>query len=58
MIRDAYRVNVEKNPRCDQPPMIPVRQWGALQEDTKEKGMRKQGRTPPDGGRYNICNLT
>ena len=44
MIGDTYRVNIEKNPRYDWPPMIPDMDRKSLQENTKEKDMRRQGR--------------
>ena len=37
--------------------MVPKKEYKALQEDEKEKCRRKQGSTPPYGGRYNIWNF-
>jgi hypothetical protein len=34
---DQYRVHLQKNPKYEHPPMIPEREWKALQEDAKEK---------------------
>ena len=55
IIRDQYRVHLEKNPMYEHPLMIPSREWKALVEDGKEKGLRKSGKIPPGGkGRYAI----
>ena len=54
IVRDQYRVHLEKNPRYEHPPMIPSREWKALVEDGKEKGLRKAGKIPPGTGRYTI----
>jgi hypothetical protein len=50
-IRDMYRVNLQKNPRYEHPPIIPEREWKAFIEDAKEKRLRKEGRNPPGPGR-------
>ena len=50
-IRDMYRVNLQKNPRYECPPIIPEREWKAFIEDAKEKRLRKEGRNPPGPGR-------
>jgi hypothetical protein len=34
---DQYRVHMQRNPRYEHPPMIPKREWKALQDDAKEK---------------------
>ena len=54
IVRDQYRVHLEKNPRCERPPMIPSMEWKALVEDGKEKGLIKSGKIPPGTGRYAI----
>ena len=55
IVRDQYRVHLEKNPRYECPPMIPYMEWKDLVEDGKEKGLRKLGKIPPSGtGRYAI----
>ena len=54
IVRDWYRVHLEKNPRYEIPPMIPSMEWKALVEDGKEKGLRKAGKIPPGIGRYAI----
>ena len=51
IVRDQYRVHLEKNPRYERPPMIPSMEWKALVEDGKEKGLRKSGKIPPGGTR-------
>ena len=47
-----YKVQFQKNPKYEHSPMIPNREWKALIEDSNEKKMRKEGRTPPDPPRY------
>ena len=55
IVRDQYRIHLEKNPRYEFPPMIPSMEWKALVEDGKEKGLKKSGKIPPAGtGRYAI----
>ena len=55
IVRDQYRVHLEKNPRYERPPMIPSMEWKSLVEYGKEKGLRKSGKIPPGGtGRYAI----
>ena len=55
IVRDQYRVHLEKNPRYESPPMIPSMEWKSLVEYGKEKGLRKSGKIPPGGtGRYVI----
>ena len=51
IFQDQYRVNLEKNPRYECPPMIPYMEWKALVEDGKEKGLRKSGKIPLGGTR-------
>ena len=55
IVRDQYRVHLEKNPRYECPPMIPSMEWKSLVEDGKEKGMRKIRK---DTTRWNreVCN--
>ena len=50
IVRDQYRVHLEKNPRYERPPMIPSMEWKALVEDGKED-LRKLGKIPPGGTR-------
>ena len=54
IVRDQYRVHLEKNPRYELPLMIPSREWKALVEDVKEKGLRKARKILPGTGRYAI----
>ena len=54
IVRDQYRVHLEKNPRYECPPMLPSMEWKALVEDGKEKGVIKEGKIPPRTGRYAI----
>ena len=54
IVQDQYRVHLENNPRYEHPPMIPSREWKALVEDGKEKGLRKAKKIPPGTGRYVI----
>ena len=37
--------------------MIPYREWKALVEDGKEKGLRKARKIPPGTGRYAIHSI-
>ena len=57
IVRDQYRVHLEKKPRYERPPMIPYREWKALVEDGKEKGLRKARKIPPGIGRYAIHSI-
>lgn len=50
--RQMYRVQLQKNPKYERPPMIPDREWKALIKDTKEKKMKKEGKTPLGPTRY------
>ena len=54
IVRDQYRVHLEKKRRYERPPMIPSREWKYLVEDAKEKGLRRAGKIPPGTGRYAI----
>ena len=54
IVRDQYRVHLEKNPRYECPPMIPSMEWKASVEDGKEKYLRKAGNIPPGTERYAI----
>ena len=56
IVRDQYRVHLEKNPRYECPPMIPRREWKSLVEDGKERTLRKQGKLQPGTGRYAILS--
>lgn len=47
-----YRVQLEKNPKYEHPPMITDREWKALIEDSKDKKMRKEGKMPHGLVRY------
>ena len=58
IVRDQYRVHLEKNPRYERPPMIPSREWKALVEDGKERDLRKVGKIPLGTGRYAIHSKT
>ena len=49
IVRDQYKVHLEKNPRYEHPPMIPSMEWKALVEDGKEKGLRKSVKIPLGG---------
>ena len=52
IVRDQYRVHLEKKPRYERPPMNPSREWKSLVKDGKERVLRKQGKIPPGIGRY------
>ena len=56
IVRDQYRVHLEKNPRYEHPPMIPSRKWKALVEDRKERALRKSRKIPPSIERYAILS--
>ena len=56
IVRDQYRVHLQRNRRYELPLMIPSREWKALVEDLKERDMRKAGNIPPDTGRYAILS--
>jgi len=56
IVRDQYRVHLQKNPRYERPPMIPAREWKALLDDGREISLRKQGKLPPGTGRYAILS--
>ena len=38
IVRDKYRVHLEKNPRYEHPPMIPSMEWKALVKSPKCSG--------------------
>ena len=42
------------NPRYERPPMILVREWKSVLDDGRERALRKQGKLPPNTGRYAI----
>ena len=54
IVRDQYRVHLQKNPRYERPLMIPAREWKALLDDGREISLRKQGKLPLGTGRYAI----
>ena len=54
IVRDQYRVHLEKNPRYECPPMIPSREWKSLMEYGKERVVRKLGKIPLGTWRYAI----
>ena len=54
IVQNQYRVHLERNPRYECPLMIPSREWKALMEDGKERGLRKPGKIPLGTGRYAI----
>ena len=56
IVRDQYRVHLEKNHRYEHPPMIPSREWKALVEDGNERALRKPGKIPPGTRRYAILS--
>ena len=58
IVRDQYRVHLEKNPRYERPLMIPSREWKSLVEYGKERDLRKAGKIPPGTGRYAISSTT
>ena len=57
IVQDQYRVHLENNPSYERSPMIPSREWKALVEYGKEKGLRKAGNIPPGIGRYAIHSI-
>ena len=56
IVRDQFRVHLERNPRYEHPPIIPSREWKSLVEDGKERDLRKEGKLPPGTGRYTILS--
>ena len=54
IVRDHYRVHLERNRRYDHPLMILTREWKSLVEDGKERSLRKEGNIPPNTWRYAI----
>ena len=57
IVRDQYRVHLEKNPRHELPSMIPSREWKALVEDGKERALRKEAKLPPGTRRFAILSI-
>ena len=49
---DQYRVHLQKNLKYEHPLAIPEREWKTLVEDTNEKALQKEGKTPPRPARY------
>ena len=47
IVRDEFKVHLERNPRYEHPPMIPTREWKTLVEDGNEMALRKEGKIPP-----------
>ena len=56
IVRDQYRVHLERNPRYECPPMIPSREWKYPLENGKERAMRKAKKIPPCTWRYAILS--
>ena len=56
IVRDQFRVHLEKNPRYELPLMIPTREWKSLVEDGNERDLRKEGNLPLDIGRHEILS--
>ena len=56
IVRDQYRVHLEKNPRYERSPMIPTTKWKSLVEYGKERALRKEGKLPLGTGRYTIIS--
>ena len=56
IVRDQFRVHLERNPKYECHPMIPIREWKALVEDGKERALRKERKLPPGIGRYEIVS--
>ena len=54
IVRDQYRVHLQKNPRYEVPPMIPSMDWKSVVEYGKEKGLKKEGNILPRIRRYAI----
>ena len=54
-MRDKYKVHLQKKPTYELPLMSLEREWKNLLDDSKDKRMKgKEGKTPPDAGRYMI----
>lgn len=51
IVRNQYRVHLERNPRYECPPMIPARDWKSLVEYGKERALRNEGKLPLGTGR-------
>ena len=56
IVRDQFRVHIERNPRYEHPLMIPIREWRSLVEYGKERDLRKEGKLPLGIGRYAILS--
>ena len=56
IVRDQFRVHLERNPRYERPPMILAREWKDLVEDGNERDLRKEGKLPSVTGRYAILS--
>ena len=54
IVRDQYRVHLEKNPRYEHPPIILSREWKSLVEDGNERDLRTEGKLSPDTRGYAI----
>ena len=56
IVRDKFRVHLERNHRYEYHPMILEREWKYLVEDGKERALRKQGKLSPCTGGYIILS--
>ena len=48
IVREMYRVQLQKNPKYERPPMIDEREWKALVKDAAENKVKKEGKMTPD----------
>ena len=59
-VRAYYRDNLQIKTKYECPSMVPEKEWKDLNDDAKEKALRKQGKSPPIGSRryvtYHIFN--
>ena len=56
IVRDQYTGHLTKNLKYEHSPMIPPREWKALQDDGTKIALRRQGNLPPGSGRYAILS--
>ena len=56
IVRDQFRVHIERNPRYENPPMILARKLKALVEDGNKKSLSKVGNLSLSTGRYAILS--
>ena len=47
ILRDQFRIHLERNPRYELPPMISTREWKALVDNGKERDLIKEGKLQP-----------